>query len=106
MTKYKKKSLVCPIENTLNIIGKKWAILIIRDLLNGKKRFGELARSLSEISPRTLSARLAELEKYKIIERKVFPEVPLHVEYSLTKKGHELRSILEQMRKWGDKLNR
>ncbi|PIP04137.1 MAG: MarR family transcriptional regulator [Candidatus Yonathbacteria bacterium CG_4_10_14_3_um_filter_47_65] len=106
MTKYKKKSLICPIESTLNVIGKKWAILIIRDLLNGKKRFGELARSLFEISPRTLSARLVELEKYGIIERKVFPEVPLHVEYSLTQKGHELRLILEQMRKWGDKLNK
>jgi len=106
MTKYKKKSLICPIESTLNVIGKKWAILIVRDLLNGKKRFGELARSLFEISPRTLSARLVELEKYGIIERKVFPEVPLHVEYSLTQKGHELRLILEQMRKWGDKLNK
>lgn len=105
MAKYKKKSLTCPIESTLNIIGKKWAILIIRDLLNGKKRFGELARSLFEISPRTLSARLDELEKYGIIKRKVFQEIPLHVEYDLTKRGHELKLILEQMRKWGDKLN-
>ena len=104
MTKSKKKSPPCPIESTLNIIGKKWTILIIRDLLNGKKRFGELTRSLSEISPRTLSARLVELDEYGIIERKVYPEVPLHVEYSLTKKGHELRLILEQMKKWGDKL--
>lgn len=105
MTKYKKKSLTCPIESTLSIIGKKWAILIIRDLLNGKKRFGELIRSLSEISPRTLSARLGELEKYGIIKRRIFQEIPLHVEYSLTKRGHELKLILEQMRKWGAKLN-
>jgi len=104
MTKSKKKSSTCPIESTLNVIGKKWTILIIRDLLNGKKRFSELARSLSEISPRTLSARLVELEKYGIIEKKIFPEIPLHVEYSLTKKGRELRLILEQMRKWGNKL--
>ncbi len=106
MTKYKKKSLTCPIENTLKVIGKKWTILIIRDLLNGKKRFGELVRSLSEISPRTLSARLGELEKYGIIKRKAFQEIPLHVEYSLTKKGHEFRLILEQMRKWGNKINK
>ncbi|MDP3729759.1 MAG: helix-turn-helix domain-containing protein [bacterium] len=106
MTKYKKKTLVCPIENTLTVIGKKWALLIIRDLLNGKKRFGELTRSLAEISPRTLSARLSELEKCGIIKRKAFQEIPLRVEYCLTKKGHELKLILEQMRKWGQKLNR
>jgi len=106
MTKFEKEYGTCPIERTLNVIGKKWTILIIRDLLNGKKRFGELARSLSKISPRTLSARLVELEKCGIIERKVFPEIPLRVEYSLTKRGHELKLILKQMRKWGDKLNK
>lgn len=100
--KHLKTPTICPIESTINIIGKKWAILIIRDLLEGKKRFGELERSLSGISPRTLSARLLELEKYGVVKKKIYPEVPLHVEYSLTKKGLCFRLILEQMRKCGD----
>ena len=101
MLKIKKKIINCPVEKTLNIIGKKWAALIIRDLLNGKKRFGELLRSLSGISPRTLSARLNDLEKNGVLKKRVFPEMPLRVEYSLTKKGKDLHFILDQMRKWG-----
>ncbi len=103
MSNYDKKSQTCPVEITLKIIGKKWAVLIIRDLLNGKKRFGELLRSLSGISPRTLSARLSELEKYKVIKKKIYPVVPLKVEYSLDKRGYELRPILEQMKSWGSR---
>ncbi len=101
MTKTKEKYIKCPVEKTLNIIGKKWAVLIIRDLLSGKKRFGQLLTSLSGISPRTLSARLSELEKNGVIKKKVFPEIPLHVEYNLTKRGNELHFILDQMNKWG-----
>lgn len=101
-----KKSPACPIAITLNVIGKKWALLIIRDLLNGQRRFGELSRSLVGISPRTLSARLGELEKCGIIKKKVFPEVPLHVEYSLTPRGHALKLILEQMKKWGSRIKK
>lgn len=93
----------CPVEKTLKIVGKKYAVLIIRDLLTGKKRFGELASSLSGISPRTLSARLDELEKDGILKRKVFPVIPLHVEYSLTKSGFELQEILDRMNQWGSK---
>ncbi len=103
MNKYNKKIPTCPVEITLKIIGKKWTVLIIRDLLSGKKRFGELLCSLSGISPRTLSARLSDLEKYKVIKKKIYPTVPLKVEYSLDKKGYELQSILEQMKKWGSK---
>lgn len=101
MSKHEKKKIICPVERTIGIIGKKWAVLIIRDLLNGKKRFGELILSLQGISPRTLSARLDELEGSNVISRKIFKEVPLHVEYSLTKKGRSLHFILEQMNKWG-----
>lgn len=101
MTKIKEKIINCPVEKTLNIIGKKWAVLIIRDLLNGKKRFGELLRSLFGISPRTLSARLNDLEKNGVLKKRIFPEIPLHVEYSLTKRGKDLHFILDQMRKWG-----
>ncbi len=101
MNKHNKKNIVCPVEITLNIIGKKWTVLIIRDLLSGKKRFGELLRSLSGVSPRTLSLRLSELEKCRVIKKKVYPVVPLKVEYSLDRRGRELKLILEQMRKWG-----
>src|SRR3989338_5346346 len=66
--------------------GKKWAVLIIRDLLSGKKRFGRLLASLVGISPRTLSARLNDLEKNGVLKKRVFPEIPLRVEYSLTKR--------------------
>ena len=103
MMKNKISAAICPVEKTLKIVGKKYAVLIIRDLLTGKKRFGELLSSLSGISPRTLSARLDELEKDGIINRKVFPVVPLHVEYSLTKSGSQLQKILEQMNQWGSK---
>ena len=101
MLKIKEKTINCPVEKTLNIIGKKWAVLIIRDLLNGKKRFGQLLSSLSGISPRTLSARLNDLEKNGVLKKRVFPEMPLRVEYSLTKRGNDLHFILDQMNRWG-----
>lgn len=103
MTNSKQKHHNCPVEKTLKVIGKKYAALIIRDLLTGKKRFGELLTSLSGISPRTLSARLDELEQDNVIKKKIFPVMPLHVEYSLTKRGSELHDILEQMSRWGQK---
>lgn len=99
----KEKHSSCPVEKTLAIIGKKWAVLIIRDLLHGKKRFGELLTSLTSISPRTLSARLDELEYSGVIKKKIFAEVPLHVEYRLTKRGMDLHFILDQMSAWGAK---
>jgi DNA-binding HxlR family transcriptional regulator len=92
----------CGVENTVKIIGKKWTILIIRDLCEGKKRFGELLRSLEGISPRTLSFRLTQLEREGIIRRKVFKEIPLHTEYSLTPKGESLRDIIIKMQRWGE----
>jgi DNA-binding HxlR family transcriptional regulator len=104
MTQEKNKHTGCPVEKTIKIIGKKYAVLIIRDLLSGKKRFGELLKSITGVSPRTLSARLDELEKDKIINKKIYPVVPLHVEYSLTKGGEELHIIIDQMNKWGTKF--
>ena len=101
MIKRKEKIINCPVEKTLNIIGKKWAVLIIRDLLEEKRRFGELLKSLEGISPRTLSSRLDDLEQNDILKKKIFPEIPLHVEYTLTKRGQELHLILDQMNKWG-----
>jgi DNA-binding HxlR family transcriptional regulator len=74
----------CPVTTTLGIIGGRWTLLILRDLFSGTRRFGELRKSLSGISPRTLSARLKFLEQEGIVERKVYAEVPPRVEYSLT----------------------
>jgi DNA-binding HxlR family transcriptional regulator len=92
----------CPIEKTIQTVGGKWTFLILRNMFQGKKRFNQLQRNLKGISPRTLSSRLKELELANIITRRVFPETPPHVEYSLTKKGEELLPIFEAMRTWGN----
>ncbi len=94
----------CGVSKTLKIIGSKWTMLILHRLFEGKKRFGELQRALETISPKTLSQRLQELEHDGIITRQVFAEVPLHVEYILTDKGHSLKKIFTEMGKWGDKI--
>lgn len=93
----------CCVEKTLKIIGSKWTMLIIHNLFDKAKRFGELQRALSPISPKTLTQRLQELEKHGVVRRQVFAEVPLHVEYSLTKKGESLRQIFNQMAEWGER---
>ena len=95
----------CGIEKTIKIIGDKWTVLIIRDLFDGKKRFGELETSLSCISPKTLSLRLKDLEKNGIVKKKIYKEIPLHVEYSLTEKGKSLKNIINDLRLWGENLN-
>lgn len=92
----------CPIPKTFKIMSSKWTMPILHNLCEGKKRFGELHRLLSGISPKTLSLRLQELEKEGIVAKKVFAEVPLHVEYSLTKKGQSLKEILQQLSDWGE----
>ena len=91
----------CGVEKTLKIIGSKWTMNIIHNLFNGKKRFGELQELLEGVSTKTLSQRLKELEKEKIISKKIFAEIPLHVEYSLTEKGKSLGAIFKQMAEWG-----
>ena len=92
----------CGVAKTMKIIGSKWTIMILHNLFNGKKRFNELQRTLSGISPKTLSLRLQELEKEGILTKKVFAEVPLHVEYTLTKKGESLGGLFKQMAAWGE----
>ncbi len=91
----------CPVERTVNLIGSKWTLLILRDLFDGTKRFGELRASLAGISPKTLTEKLRELEKSGLVERKIYPEVPPRVEYSLTKRGQTLDTIMEALREWG-----
>lgn len=90
------------ITKTLKIIGSKWTILILRELCDGTKRFGELQKALTGISPKTLSQRLKELERDKIIKKRIFAEIPLHVEYSLTPRGQSLRQVIEKIREWGE----
>jgi DNA-binding HxlR family transcriptional regulator len=91
----------CPVCATADIICGKWTILVIRDLAEGRSRFCELERSLSGISPRTLSLRLRALEDEGMVERHTFAEVPPRVEYSLTAKGRALVPLIEDMRSYG-----
>ncbi|MDQ3587860.1 MAG: helix-turn-helix transcriptional regulator [Actinomycetota bacterium] len=94
---------VCPVCATADVICGKWTILVIRDLADGRTRFGELQRSLEGISPRTLSLRLRALEEQGVVERHTYPEVPPRVEYSLTGKGEALLPLIEDMRAYGRK---
>ena len=88
----------CPIFNTLNIIGKKFTLLFLRNMIFLKqKRFNEFLNSIEQINPKTLSIRLRELEKDRLIKREVFNETPVRIEYYLTEKGKALQPILEQM---------
>ena len=91
----------CPVEKTMPILGGKHTTLIIRDLLTGTKRFGELQKSMPFVSTKTLSERLSFLASEKIVKRKAYKTVPLKVEYSLTELGKTLEPIIEQMRVWG-----
>ena len=91
----------CPVCATAELVCAKWTILVIRDLAEGRSRFCELERSLSGISPRTLSLRLRALEEEGIVERRTFSEVPPRVEYELTDKGRALLPLIEDMRRYG-----
>lgn len=93
----------CAVSKTLKIVGSKWTMLLLHNIFDGKKRFGELQRSLPGISPKTLSLRLRELERDGIIDKKVYAEIPLRVEYSLTEKGKSLRGVFRSLENWGNK---
>lgn len=92
----------CPVETTLTLIGDKWKVLILRDLLSGTKRFGELKRSLSGVSQKVLTAQLRAMEEDGLVKRTVYAEVPPRVEYTLTDLGGSLRPILDAMWTWGE----
>lgn len=91
----------CPVATTINLIGNKWKLLIIRDLTGGKKRFGELRKSLTGISQRVLTQNLRELESDGLIDRAVYAEVPPRVEYSLNVTGMSLKPVIDSMADWG-----
>jgi DNA-binding HxlR family transcriptional regulator len=94
----------CPIARTLDIIGDRWSILILRDLvLDGPRKFGDLQESLSGISPNTLSSRLKTLEEHGIVERRFYDQHPPRAEYVITARGRELRPVLKALRDWGDR---
>lgn len=93
----------CPVEYTASIISNKWKVLILRDLFEGTKRYNELTRSVVGISAKVLTQNLRDLESDGIISRKVYPEVPPRVEYSITDMGLELKEILDVMKAFGEK---
>ena len=92
----------CPVETTLTLIGDKWKVLILRDLLPGTKRFGELKKSIGNVSQKVLTAQLRAMEESGLLTRKVYAEVPPRVEYTLTELGYSLKPILDAMRNWGE----
>lgn len=92
----------CPVATTLNLIGNKWKILILRNLLKGTQRFNEMLKTINGISQKVLTENLREMEKDGVIKRKVYPEVPPKVEYSLTNLGESLRPIIKSMEVWGN----
>lgn len=92
----------CPVEITLSLMADKWKFLIIRDLLTGTKRFGELQKSIGGVSQKVLTNNLRQMEKSGLINRKVYAEVPPKVEYSLTNLGKSLKPILDSMVNWGE----
>jgi len=103
MSDNKSKELpACPVETTLTLIGDKWKVLILRDLMPGTKRFGELKKSIGSVSQKVLTAQLRDMEQSGLVNRKVYAEVPPKVEYSLTELGKSLKPILDAMSNWGE----
>lgn len=92
----------CPVETTLTLISDKWKVLILRDLLPGTKRFGELKKSIGHVSQKVLTAQLRQMEESGLLTRKVYAEVPPKVEYTLTPLGYSLKPILDAMYQWGE----
>ena len=91
----------CPVETTLMLIGDKWKVLILRDLMDGTKRFGELKKSIGTVSQKVLTAQLRDMEEKGLLTRKVYAEVPPRVEYTVTETGYSLKPVLDAMSAWG-----
>lgn len=97
----KKDLPACPVETTLTLISDRWKVLIIRDLLEGTKRFGELKKSIGSISQKVLTSNLRSMEAAGLLTRRVYAEVPPRVEYTLTETGYSLKPVLDAMMEWG-----
>ena len=91
----------CPVETTLTMIGDKWKVLILGDLMPGTKRFGELKKSIGTVTQKVLTAQLRQMEASGLLTRTVYAEVPPRVEYTLTDLGRSLRPVLDAMEAWG-----
>ena len=91
----------CPVETTLMLIWDKWKVLILRDLMDGTKRFGELKKSIGTVSQKVLTAQLRDMEEKGLLTRKVYAEVPPRVEHTITETGYSLKPILDSMWAWG-----
>ncbi|HEU4759347.1 MAG TPA: helix-turn-helix domain-containing protein [Dehalococcoidia bacterium] len=91
----------CPIARTLDIVGDRWTILIVRDLFLGKTRFQEFLASSPGMPPKLLSDRLKRLEGYRLVERSIYSQHPLRAEYRLTQKGRTLEPVISAMVSWG-----
>lgn len=102
MNEKTKELPACPVETTLTLIGDKWKALILRDLMSGTKRFGELKKSIGTVSQKVLTAQLRDMEANGLVHRDVYAEVPPRVEYSLTELGQSLKPILDAMWNWGE----
>ena len=92
----------CPVETTLTLISDKWKVLILRDLMDGTKRFGELKKSIGHVTQKVLTAQLRQMESAGLLTRTVYAEVPPRVEYTLTDLGCSLKPILDAMWDWGE----
>ncbi|PNY20512.1 putative HTH-type transcriptional regulator YybR [Streptococcus parauberis] len=95
------ENTVCPVETTLSLIGDKWKILILRDLLKRTMRFGQLQKSIGKVSQKVLTSQLRDMEAHGLVHREVFAEVPPRVEYSLTETGLSLEPVIDSMLAWG-----
>lgn len=93
----------CPVETTLTLISDKWKVLILRDLLPGKKRFGELKNFIGHVTQKVLTVQLRQMEASGLVNRTVYAEVPPRVEYSLTELGYSLKPVLDAMWAWGER---
>lgn len=98
----KRELPACPVEITMGLIDDKWKVLIVRELLTGTKRFGELKKSVTGITQKVLTNNLRQMEADGLVKRKVYAEVPPRVEYSLTETGFSLKPILDSMVEWGN----
>lgn len=96
----------CPVETTLTLISDKWKVLILRDLMDGTRRFGELKKSVGHVTQKVLTAQLRQMEESGLLTRKVYAEVPPRVEYTLTDLGYSLKPILDAMWNWGTEYKR
>ncbi|MBS5521697.1 MAG: helix-turn-helix transcriptional regulator [Clostridiales bacterium] len=102
MSELREQLPACPVETTLMLIGDKWKVLILRDLMIETKRFGELKKSVGNVTQKVLTAALRDMEEKGLVSRQVYAEVPPRVEYSLTELGRSLKPILDAMWLWGE----